>query len=93
MPASDQDFIGAVWAQVVARGGDPDTPILLLCRSGVRARAAARDLTLAGLGDVHPISGGFEGERTADGRQSGGWKGALPWQPFIDKAVLRGPAH
>ncbi|WP_439816121.1 rhodanese-like domain-containing protein [Zavarzinia sp. CC-PAN008] len=59
-----------------------DAPILFLCRSGVRSRAAAIAATQAGFTRAHNVAGGFEGD--LDGaRQRGhvsGWKAAgLPW--------------
>lgn len=58
------------------------TPILFLCRSGARSRAAAIALTAKGFARSYNIAGGFEGDldeaRHRGGR--GGWKAAgLPW--------------
>ncbi len=61
-------------------GLDPDTPIVLLCRSGVRSVAAAHALTAAGHSAVYNVLEGFEGDHDADDHRTGGWKGAgLPW--------------
>lgn len=79
-------FVAAVRAQVEARHGDLDTPLLLLCRSGAWARTASRVLTLAGFGAVRPISGGFDGELAPDGQRRGGWKETLPWQRIAAEA-------
>lgn len=76
----EAQFVAAMRTQVEAHHGDLDTPILLLCRSGARARTASRVLTLAGFGAVRPISGGFDGDEAADGERRGGWKETLPWQ-------------
>ena len=56
----------------------PDTPLLLLCRSGVRSQAAAEFLAAAGFTRAHNITGGFEGPVQADGTRAGGWRGTLP---------------
>ena len=40
-----------------------DVPVLLLCRSGVRARRAAQLLSLAGYTDVRVVVGGYDGTR------------------------------
>lgn len=67
---------------VAAVGADKDVPVLFLCRSGARSRAAAIALTAAGYTKAFNIAGGFEGDLDAK-RQRGktnGWKAAgLPW--------------
>lgn len=61
-------------------GLDADTPVILLCRSGVRSVAAAHELTAAGHTAVFNVLEGFEGDHDADGHRAGGWKAAgLPW--------------
>lgn len=59
-----------------------DTPILLLCRSGVRSLAAAKKLTEKGYTRAYNIAGGFEGPLDP-GKHRGslaGWKvEGLPW--------------
>jgi len=72
------DFVAQVDGQNVAH----DNPVLLLCRSGVRSKAAAIALTAAGFGPCYNIAGGFEGD--ADDHKhrglTGGWKAAgLSW--------------
>ena len=62
---------------------DPAAPVLLLCRSGARSRAAAIALTEAGFAQAFNIAGGFEGD--ADGHchrgNTNGWKAEhLPWR-------------
>jgi rhodanese-related sulfurtransferase len=76
-------FAADAQAAVTGAGADKNTPVLFLCRSGARSRAAA--VALAGLGFTKAINvaGGFEGD--PDGmRQRGhinGWKAAgLPWR-------------
>src|SRR5690606_35452119 len=44
-----------------------DTPVFMLCRSGVRSAAAASALTAAGYENVYNIEGGFEGDRDGEG--------------------------
>ena len=66
------------FSDLVTEGLDPDTPILLLCRSGVRSNAAADLLLASGYTGAHNIAGGFEGPRQADGAHAGGWKDLLP---------------
>ena len=64
-------------------GGDKETPVLLLCRSGARSRAAAIALTAAGFAQAFNIVGGFEGDADAHGHrgQRNGWKAqGLPWR-------------
>jgi len=68
--------------QVQAAGAKPEAPVLLLCRSGARSRAAAITLTQMGFTRAYNISGGFEGPH--DGKKhrgaKDGWKAdGLPW--------------
>lgn len=69
-------------AEVAAKGVSPDQPVLLLCRSGARSRAAAIALTAAGFGPCYNVAEGFEGDRDGALHRGsvGGWKVAgLPW--------------
>jgi rhodanese-related sulfurtransferase len=62
---------------------DPKAPILVICRSGARSRAAAIALTAAGFAQAFNIAGGFEGDANAQGHRGNinGWKAAdLPWR-------------
>lgn len=63
-------------------GTAKDAPLLFLCRSGVRSKAAAQALAARGYTACLNIEGGFEGPHDA-GRHRGslaGWKAAgLPW--------------
>ena len=56
-------------------------PIVFLCRSGQRSRAAALAATAAGLGPAYNVLEGFEGDLDREGhRGSAGWRAAgLPW--------------
>ena len=65
-----------------ALGPDKNAPVLFLCRSGVRSRAAAQTMTAAGYARAYNIAGGFEGEldRERHRGSKNGWKAAgLPW--------------
>lgn len=68
--------------EVRAAGLEPGRPVYLLCRSGVRSRAAAEALTAAGFGPAYNIVDGFEGQHDAvRHRTLGGWKNdGLPWR-------------
>ena len=69
-------------AEVAARGITPSQPVFVICRSGVRSKAAGE--ALAGTGFVtFNVADGFEGKPVFPGSPvtSGGWKGAgLPWK-------------
>lgn len=70
-------------AAVAAKGVSQDQPVYLLCRSGVRSKAAAKALTAAGFQACYNILEGFEGNADSDGHRGnvGGWKHAgLPWR-------------
>ena len=68
---------------VSAKVGGKNTPILFLCRSGARSKAAAIAFTAQGYAHAHNISGGFEGDLD-EARHRGnrnGWKASdLPWK-------------
>jgi rhodanese-related sulfurtransferase len=59
-----------------------DAPLLFICRSGARSRAAAEAVTAAGYRRCYNVAEGFEGQVNAErhrGRNAG-WKAAgLPW--------------
>ena len=62
---------------------DKDTPLLFLCRSGVRSAAAAKAMTAAGYSACLNVVDGFEGPLDAQAKRgtAGGWKAAgLPWR-------------
>jgi len=70
-------------AELERRGLRPDQPVLFLCRSGVRSRAAAIHMTALGWGPCYNIDSGFEGALNAAGHRGAlsGWKAAgLPWK-------------
>ncbi len=61
---------------------DRATPLLFLCRSGVRSRYAAAAAQNAGFTRTYNILEGFEGDKDGAGHRGtvGGWKIAgLPW--------------
>lgn len=62
---------------------DKQAPVLVMCRSGARSRAAAIALTQAGFSQAINVSDGFEGDMDEDGHRGNrnGWKHAdLPWR-------------
>lgn len=77
--ARNPDFV----AQASQALNDKDAPVMLLCRSGARSRAAAIALTQAGFRQAFNVAGGFEGDADAQGHRgaTNGWKAAhLPWK-------------
>ena len=77
--AQNPRFVAQADAALEAAKG---APVLLLCRSGGRSRAAAMALTAAGYAHAYNIAGGFEGDLNATKHRGGmnGWKAAgLPW--------------
>lgn len=76
------DFAPRLVAALTARGADRSTPVLFLCRSGVRSRAAAIALADAGWARCYNVAEGFEGDLDAARRRGarGGWRAkGLPW--------------
>ena len=79
-PAMDVD--GNFTAAIAQQIPDRDAPILFLCRSGARSRAAAIAMTQQGYGKCYNVAEGFEGNLDAERHRGrvGGWKAAgLPW--------------
>lgn len=75
-------FVEAVDEAIASVGGDKQTAIYCICRSGVRSISSAVALTGAGYKSAFNIVGGFEGDRNEAGHrgQLGGWKyQGLPW--------------
>jgi rhodanese-related sulfurtransferase len=81
--AIDPDFAKVTADELRRAGAGPDTPLLFLCRSGARSRAAAIAMTRAGFTRAYNVAGGFEGDIDHDGHRGHktGWKAAnLPWR-------------
>lgn len=79
---ADPAFAEKLEAELSARGAPADAPLLFLCRSGARSRAAAIAATLERRRECFNIADGFEGPRDGDGHRGtlAGWKAAkLPW--------------
>jgi rhodanese-related sulfurtransferase len=77
------DFVRQVGERLRNSGAGTETPVLFLCRSGGRSRAAAMAMTAAGFSCALNVAGGFEGDVDAEGHRgmTGGWKAAkLPWR-------------
>jgi rhodanese-related sulfurtransferase len=72
------DFAG----QVAAAGVERDAALLIICRSGIRSKAAAIALTAAGFGPCYNVATGFEGDPDPTKHRGtvNGWKvDGLPW--------------
>jgi rhodanese-related sulfurtransferase len=81
--AANPDFAAEAAAAVQSAGADRNTPILLLCRSGARSRAAAIALTQAGFAQALNVADGFEGNLDGERHRglTSGWKASgLPWR-------------
>ena len=79
---SNPDFVGEVIESLKRTNYRQGAPLLLLCRSGARSRAAAIALSAAGYAPCFNVKDGFEG--ALDGEQhrgaAAGWKAeGLPW--------------
>jgi len=81
--APNPGFVAAVSDTVARSGARKDTPLLFLCRSGARSRAAAIAMAKAGYSRAYNLAGGFEGDLDQDRHRgrTNGWKAAsLPWR-------------
>ena len=80
--APNAQFVTTMQAALKQAGTPNDAPIFFICRSGARSAAAAAAMTAAGYSRCFNVSGGFEGQRDADGHRGSvdGWKAErLPW--------------
>lgn len=69
------DFIDDV--RGLGLSDDPERPVVLLCRSGVRSVAAAKALTERGYTRVYNVAEGYEGAVDAQGQRTvNGWRNA-----------------
>jgi rhodanese-related sulfurtransferase len=74
----DGNFVAEISRQIP----DRDAPIVFICRSGGRSRAAASAVAAAGYRRCYNLAGGFEGNPDAQRHRgkTDGWKAAgLPW--------------
>ncbi len=79
MKAHPHDFV----EQVRREGGQPDEPVVLICRSGKRTVEAGEALEAAGFMQVVNVLHGFEGELDEHfqrGRLNGWRHDGLPWE-------------
>jgi rhodanese-related sulfurtransferase len=81
--AANPDFVAETTSALDGAGTVKDAPILFICRSGARSRAAAIAMTSAGYSRSYNVAGGFEGDLDP-ARHRGthnGWKAqGLPWK-------------
>ena len=79
-PAMDVDANFAT--ELTQQFPNKEQPLLFICRSGGRSRAAAAAMTAAGYPRCYNVAEGFEGNPDAERHRgmTGGWKAAgLPW--------------
>ena len=68
---------------IVCEGDEGCAPVILICRSGKRAKDAGKTLLEAGFKQVFHVAEGFEGDLNEHHQRSsvGGWRFAgLPWE-------------
>jgi rhodanese-related sulfurtransferase len=88
------DFLPEVRRRLSAKALTPDSPVVLICRSGDRSAAASNLLAEAGFKTVYTVVDGFEGDLATDGPNTGrrtvnGWKNSnLPWSYRLDKSTM-----
>jgi rhodanese-related sulfurtransferase len=81
--AVNPDFVAETGAALQRAGAEADTPLVFVCRSGARSRAAAMAMTNAGFFRAYNLAGGFEGDLDAARHRgtNNGWKASgLPWR-------------
>jgi rhodanese-related sulfurtransferase len=80
--AVNANFVTDLSRKLEAAGVPKSSPIIFLCRSGVRSKAAAIEMTKAGYTTCLNLTGGFEGDRDPKGHRNtvNGWRvSGLPW--------------
>lgn len=91
---TNPDFVPEVQRRLSEKGLNPESQIVLICRSGDRSAAASNLLAEAGFKKVYSVVDGFEGDLASDGPKIGqravnGWKNAgLAWSYKLDKAKM-----
>ncbi len=78
----NSNFAAKLEAALREKGAGRDAPVLFLCRSGARSRAAAIAMTAAGHTQCFNIADGFEGPLDEQRHRgaTAGWKAqGLPW--------------
>ncbi|MGD9171454.1 MAG: rhodanese-like domain-containing protein [Candidatus Thiodiazotropha sp.] len=92
----NSDFLASVEKLVKAKGGNKNTSIIFLCRSGSRSAKATNLLAQNGYSKVYTVTDGYEGDKAKSGDQKGqrvvnGWKNSgLPWSYKLDKTKMYG---
>ncbi len=75
--------INPTFAEELRRAvSSPEAPLLFICRSGARSRAAAEAMAAVGYRRCYNVAEGFEGQVDVEGHRGrkAGWKAAgLPW--------------
>jgi rhodanese-related sulfurtransferase len=90
----NSDFVSEVRRRLSEKQLGPESPVVLICRSGDRSAAAANLLAEAGLKNVYSVVDGVEGDLAKDGPKAGqravnGWKNAgLPWSYTLEKKKM-----
>ena len=90
----NSDFLPEVRRRLSAKALTPDSPVVLICRSGDRSAAASNLLAEAGFKTVYTVVDGFEGDLAKDGPNAGrravnGWKNSgLAWSYQLDKSKM-----
>ncbi len=77
-----EKFVETLSPELRQLGAEPGSPLVFICRSGVRSRHAAIAMTKAGWKLCYNIADGFEGQLDDKQRRgaSGGWRASgLPW--------------
>ena len=88
------DFLAEVRRRLSAKALTPDSPVVLICRSGDRSAAASNLLAEAGFKTVYTVVDGFEGDLATNGPNTGrrtvnGWKNSgLPWSYRLDRSKM-----
>jgi len=91
---SNPHFVQDVERRLALKGLDKSSPVVLICRSGIRSNSASGLLAQYGFKQAYTVIDGFEGDTAGEGDRKGqrvvnGWKNAgLPWSYKLEKAKI-----
>lgn len=83
-------FVTAIDQRLQEKSLTKQSPIILMCRSGIRSAEAVNVLSKVGYTYVYNLVDGFEGDSNAQGQRIiNGWKNSnLPWSFDLDKQKM-----
>ena len=88
------DYMMALAEFLEENGGDKNSTILLMCRSGSRSAKAVNLMAKVGYKNVYSVTDGYEGDKSKEKETKGhrivnGWKNSgLPWSYKLSRSKM-----